>query len=163
MSKFIILLFSISAMVLASSVQGFEYHERDLESDDTLRDLYERWSTDHHTVSRSIVEKHKRFNVFKQNVMHVHNTNKMNKPYKLKLNRFADMSNHEFRSTFAGSKIRHHRLFRGPPLNVTEKFMYGDDKPVPTSVDWRKKGAVTPIKDQGQCGNCDPKKQSSQF
>lgn len=131
-------------------VQGFDFHDKDLASDDNLWDLYERWRS-HHTISTSLPEKHKRFNVFKENVMHVHNTNKMDKPYKLKLNKFADMTNHEFRSTYAGSKVNHHRMFRGAQRG-SGSFMYEKVERISPSVDWRKKGAVTAVKDQGQCG-----------
>ena len=85
--------------------------------------------------------------------MHVHNTNKMNKPYKLKLNKFADMTNYEFRTTYAGSKVNHHRMFRGMPRG-NGTFMYENFNNAPSSVDWREKGAVNPVKNQGQCGSC---------
>ncbi|KAI9174350.1 hypothetical protein LWI28_015997 [Acer negundo] len=132
--------------------ESFDFHEKELETEESFRDLYERWRS-HHTLSRSLDEKHKRFNVFKQNVLHVHNTNKMDKPYKLKLNKFADMTNQEFKSTYAGSKIKHYSMFQGSSRG-TGTFMYENVQQVPPSVDWRKNGAVSIVKDQGQCGSC---------
>lgn len=129
----------------------FDFHEEELETEERLWGLYERWRS-YHTVSTNLDEKHKRFNVFKANAHYVHNFNKQDKPYKLKLNKFADMTSHEFRSVYAGSKIKHHRMIRGERGNGT--FMYANVESVPPSVDWRKKGAVTDIKDQGQCGSC---------
>lgn len=145
-----VLLVAFSFALLLGVIESFDFHEKDLVSDESLWDLYERWRS-HHTVSRSLDEKQKRFNVFKENVMHIHHTNNKDKPYKLKLNKFADMTNHEFRTTYAGSKVKHHRMFRGPQ-HGNGGFMYENVKSVPASVDWRKKGAVTPVKDQGQCG-----------
>ncbi|XP_058102061.1 vignain-like [Magnolia sinica] len=145
-------LVALSLILLFSTVNSLGFEEKDLVSEESFWDLYERWRT-HHTVSRSIDEKHKRFNVFKENVKYIHSFNKKDAPYKLKLNKFGDMTNHEFRSTYAGSKVNHHRIFRGSP-NGTGSFMYEKVTNIPPSIDWRQKGAVTNVKDQGQCGSC---------
>ncbi|XP_057729600.1 vignain [Arachis stenosperma] len=155
MKKFL-LAFALSLTLLLGlswQAESFDFSEKDLASEDSLWELYERWRS-HHTVTRSMDEKLKRFNVFKANVMHVHNTNKMDKPYKLKLNMFADLTNDEFRSSYAGSRIDHHRRFHGTLRGAKETFMYENVKDVPDSVDWRQKGAVTPVKNQGKCGSC---------
>ncbi|XP_059644182.1 vignain-like [Cornus florida] len=146
------LLVALSLALLLGLGKSFDFLEEELETEERFWDLYERWRS-HHTLSRNLDEKHKRFNVFKENVRHVHEFNKKDKPYKLKLNKFADMTNHEFKVVYAGSKVKHHSMLRGSPQG-NGTFMYEKVNKVPTSIDWRKKGAVTDVKDQGQCGSC---------
>ncbi|KAI3970379.1 hypothetical protein MKX01_024026 [Papaver californicum] len=152
MSTKVSVLVVLSFALVLGVVQSFDFHEKELESEKSLWELYERWRS-HHTVTRDLDEKHRRFNVFKENVKYIHNFNKKDAPYKLKLNKFGDMTNHEFKKSYAGSKVSHHRMFRGE-RKPTENFMYESVTNLPASVDWRTKGAVTPIKDQGQCGSC---------
>ncbi|KAG9445527.1 hypothetical protein H6P81_011655 [Aristolochia fimbriata] len=136
-------------------VRGMELDDKDLESEERLWDLYQRWRS-HHTVTRDLAEKKDRFEAFKKNVMYIHSFNKKDAPYKLKLNKFGDMTNEEFRKYYAGYiNSRRRKVIISSDVEEGRLFMY-DDKvtEVPTSVDWRAKGAVTAIKDQGQCGSC---------
>ncbi|XP_047943554.1 vignain-like [Salvia hispanica] len=148
----IFFLATLSLLVIAGLVEGFDFHEAELETEERLWDLYERWRS-HHTVSRSLDDKHKRYNVFKANARYINDFNKMDKPYKLELNKFADMTDHEFRSIYTGLKVKHDRIYQGDP-RANGSFMHENVQSVPTSIDWRKKGAVNPVKDQGECGSC---------
>ncbi|KAG0475906.1 hypothetical protein HPP92_012747 [Vanilla planifolia] len=150
MTKVFLLAFFLLFVATASAL---EMTEKDLETEDSLWSLYKRWRS-HHTVSRDLDEKQKRFNVFKDNARYIHEFNKRKDvPYKLRLNKFADMTNQEFRAAYAGSRIGHHRSLRGDRRGgVFSRYQSVDLNILPSSVDWRQKGAVTAVKDQGQCG-----------
>lgn len=145
-----LLLIFLSTFLVLQIARGFDYDDKELESEESLTKLYDRWRS-HHSVPRSLHEREKRFNVFRHNVMHVHNTNKQNFPYTLKLNMFADLTVNEFKNAYTGSNIKHHRMLQGPRPG-SQRFMYENSTGVPSSVDWREKGAVTEVKNQGHCG-----------
>lgn len=85
--------------------------------------------------------------IFKNNLAHITGRNGENGlTYRLGLNKFADMTNEEFRKRL-GRKKNHQ-------LVSNEQYTFLEDNAIPTSVDWRKKGAVNPVQDQGQCGSC---------
>ncbi|XP_076898437.1 senescence-specific cysteine protease SAG39-like [Bidens hawaiensis] len=101
-------------------------------------------------VYKDYMEREARFKIFNNNVAYIEAVNNAgNRAYKLSVNEFADQTNQEFKATRNGFKLPSTRT-----LGQTTPFRYENVTAVPSSIDWRKKGAVTPVKDQGQCGSC---------
>ncbi|CAL0316377.1 unnamed protein product [Lupinus luteus] len=121
-------------------------------TDTHLRNMYEAWLVKHGKAYNGLGEKERRFEIFKDNVRFVHEHNSAtNGTYKLGLNKFADLTNEEYRKMFLGTRKRSSEgLLSGTKKSARYAFKNGEE--LPDSVDWRKKGAVSPVKDQGQCG-----------
>ncbi|KAJ1703381.1 hypothetical protein LUZ63_003160 [Rhynchospora breviuscula] len=117
-------------------------------AEDPLLATYEKWMGEFGRVYSSDTEKQHRFEVFKTNFQFIESMNKQpGLTYTVGLNEFADLTNEEFLTKYVG--------FKSPstPKKATP-FKYTNLTTAPTCVDWRSSGAVTPVKNQGNCGSC---------
>lgn len=117
-------------------------------SDEEVRSIYEEWLVKHGKVPSTLALKEKRFQIFKDNLKFIDDHNAENRTYKVGLNRFADLSNDEYRSKYLRTKINPLRMTAKPSNRYAPRV----DDILPESVDWRKEGAVVRVKDQAECG-----------
>lgn len=142
-----LLLAVLLAAMAAAAAQGVPLTDKDLESEESMRSLYERWRVVH-TVPRDLAEEESKFEVFKTNARYINDFNKKDMPYKLGLNKFADMTLEEFTSKYTGAKVLPDDAMVKDVVVDSSEQAVGD---VPSSWDWRDHGAVTPVKDQASC------------
>jgi len=89
--------------------------------------------------------------IFETNLQRIKQHNQdPTKTWKEGVNQFTDRSRDEFSAVLGLKKS----LLYSQKAEVMNVHRPAAVNPLPVSVDWRQKGIVTPVKDQGQCGSC---------
>ncbi|KAG4967930.1 hypothetical protein AAZX31_12G122400 [Glycine max] len=114
---------------------------------------HEKWMAQYGKVYKDAAEKEKRFQIFKNNVHFIESFHAAgDKPFNLSINQFADLHNEEFKALLINGQKKEHNVRTATATEAS--FKYDSVTRIPSSLDWRKRGAVTPIKDQGTCRSC---------
>ena len=138
------------ATILALAVSQFnDSAPTHAEVNQAENSLFQAWIVKHNKFYHSPAEKKFRLSVFLKNVKDIKMTNLRQSSYKLGLNKFSDFTKEEFKAKYLG-----YRPSESLSEIMPEVYTQDEVNQAPASIDWRKKGSVTPVKDQKQCGSC---------
>jgi len=138
----VFLLLSVASAVFSSNIHAIEVYEK----------LFFKWLHEFNMKFLDPKEFRHRLQVFANNhdLIQIHNDKKLS--YELGHNQYSAMTFTEFRDYVRLGGTRPKNLRRQSKGIVHEAP--SDMSKVPKSLDWVEKGAVTPVKNQGQCGSC---------
>eukprot|EP00122_Pirum_gemmata_P003905 Pgem_evm1s3535 len=112
----------------------------------TKIDEFVDWAKSYGKRYEQAEEQEMRYGIWKANMAKIETHNRGNHSYTLAMNEFGDHTPQEFVSMY---NSYHHTQKKAAPATYSPTYTS-----IPSSKDWRREGAVTEVKDQGQCGSC---------
>jgi cysteine peptidase B len=113
-----------------------------------IRQQFIEFQRQYKKVYSSHEEFQRRFAIFQDNMKWAQELNKQNPMAKFGATRFSDLSREEFANFYLMPNFNA-TAYVAPPTKA-----FAERVPTASNVDWRTKGCITPVYDQGQCGSC---------
>ncbi len=159
--KSITLLFCIFLYCLAQNETTTQVHKRDAKKAHLAEEMesyrsFSEFMKQHNKTYNSMAEVNARYQVFKDNLRKSDKENSTSDLYNSGVTPFSDITDQEFQQTYANLKVSLSDILEAESLAETSEAEIDGRhlQTLPSSFDWRTKGAVTPVDYQGSCGCC---------